>query len=737
VDTLSIDLRKTGITAVGDVPWGTHFCHFFETKEDLLDILLPYFRTGLENNEFCVWVVSDPLGEEEARNALRQAVPEADRYLATGHIEIVTHSIFPSSRQPTSPTGQIEIVSHTEWYLKGGAFVAERVIDGWNEKLAQALAKGYAGLRANGNEAWLTDENRKDFIQYEKKLDEKLADQRMIVLCSYPLSSSSAAQVFDVVNTHQLAVIRRRGNWEVIETPEPIQAKAEIKRLDKELQRVLDRRSEPPAIVRYGFAVLSIIAAVIILWLMDTDLQAAAYVSVCLCGVILSSWFGGIRPGLLAIVLSIVIFAYILPPPHSLAVEITYLPRLLLFALLAFFVASLTADQRSKAASLRRARDVLDGTVHQLKQTNEALRRENAERKRAEEALRQSEDRLRLVIDTIPVMAWSLQPDGIVDFLNQRWMDYAGLSLEEYVADPMGPIHPEDIPRVTERWLVQMAVGEGYDDEMRLRRADGEYRWFMVRTAPLRDEQGTIIKWYGVSTDIEDRKRAEDRLKATTKQLRALSASLQFAREEEGTRIAREIHDELGSALTSLKWDLESFDKVISESIDQSSPLRELSEKLAAMVRLSETTINAVRRISSELRPSVLDDLGLVPAIEWQARQFQARTGIICHCECSVETFDLNQDQSTAVFRILQEALTNVLRHAEATRVKIAMKEEAGEFVLTVSDNGRGITDDDKSRLQSLGLLGMRERAHLIGGEIDITGVAGQGTVVTVRVPKL
>jgi signal transduction histidine kinase len=239
---------------------------------------------------------------------------------------------------------------------------------------------------------------------------------------------------------------------------------------------------------------------------------------------------------------------------------------------------------------------------------------------------------------------------------------------------------------------------------------------------------------FAIYRDITERKRAEEQLNATSEQLRALSASLQAAREEEGTRIAREIHDELGGALTSLKWELESFDKVISESRDQSQ-LQVLRGKIEAMLTLSGTTISAVRRISSELRPSVLDDLGLAEAIEWQARQFQARTGIICHCKCSVEDIDLNQEQSTAVFRIFQEALTNILRHAQATRVDVAMKKEAGEFVLTISDNGRGITEGDKSRLQSLGLLGMRERAHLIGGEIDITGVEGKGTVVTVRVP--
>jgi signal transduction histidine kinase len=223
-------------------------------------------------------------------------------------------------------------------------------------------------------------------------------------------------------------------------------------------------------------------------------------------------------------------------------------------------------------------------------------------------------------------------------------------------------------------------------------------------------------------------------LKDTSEQLRALSARLQSAREEEGTRIAREIHDELGGALTGLKWDLESLDQVISELTDQSQ-LQVLREKIEAMLRLSETTISAMRRISSELRPSILDDFGLAEAIEWQARQFQARTRIICHCECSVDTSDLNREQSTAVFRIFQEALTNILRHAQATRVDVAIREETGEIVLTVSDNGRGITEADKSRLQSLGLLGMQERAHLIGGEIDITGVEGKGTVLTVRVP--
>lgn len=223
-------------------------------------------------------------------------------------------------------------------------------------------------------------------------------------------------------------------------------------------------------------------------------------------------------------------------------------------------------------------------------------------------------------------------------------------------------------------------------------------------------------------------------LKANSEQLRALSASLEAAREEEGTRIAREIHDELGAALSSLRWDLEDVDEAISR-LGERSQVEELRKKIAAMMRLTDTTVNTVRRIASELRPIGLDDLGLVAAIEMQARQFQERTGISIQCDCALEKVELSRDKSTTAFRIFQEALTNILRHAEATRVNIQIKEEEGEFILTIRDNGRGITNEEKSGQRTLGLLGMRERVHLIGGKIDINGLAGKGTVVTVRIP--
>jgi PAS domain S-box-containing protein len=614
------------------------------------------------------------------------------------------------------------------------------------------------------------------------------------------------------------------------------------------------------------------------------------------------------------------------------------------------------------------------------------------DRKQAEEALRRSENELRLVVDTIPVMAWTLQPDGVVDFFNRRSLEYAGLSFAEYVADPTRPIHPDDVSQVMEKWRAQMARGETYEDEVRLRSSAGEYRWFLVRTAPLRDASGKIVKWYGVSTDIEDRKRArealqeseaklketqrlarvgywerdlladrttlseetavifgfskrlfthaemqamvhpddreaqeialqdalqgkrhydhefrivlsngqvrfihawdeiaydesghpvrmfgtvqditerkraeeelresqqllrlvlatlpvgvavtnqsgdivlvnsaskriwggdtivsgrqrwaqskgvwhdsgesvgptewasvraiskgqtslnelidietydgrqktmensaapirnsdgqivgsvivnedvtervraEEQLKRYNRELRALSARLHSVREEESARIAREIHDELGGSLTSLRWDLEEVGEVVAEAaaVEQ---VAGLGEKIAAMMSLTEVTLDTVRRLSSELRPMALDELGLVAAIEWQARQFEHRTGIAVQYESSAEKIDLNNTQSTAIFRIFQEAMTNILRHAQATKVTIQLKQDGAGFSLTIEDNGKGFKEKEKSDAQSLGIVGMRERALLMGGEIKIESAEERGTKITLLIP--
>jgi C4-dicarboxylate-specific signal transduction histidine kinase len=218
---MATEIRKSGIDVVGDMPWGTHFCLFYETKADLLDTLISYCKTGLESDEFCLWVVAEPLTIEEAADAMKDAMPDFNRFRADS---------------------SIEIVSARDWYLQGGMFDLKRVTDAWHEKLGYASAKGYAGVRVTGDTAWLARKDWKHFCEYEEGLNEAVANQRLAVLCTYPLAACGALEILDVVRTHQFALARRHGSWDVIETAGLKQAKAEISRLNEKLeQRVVER----------------------------------------------------------------------------------------------------------------------------------------------------------------------------------------------------------------------------------------------------------------------------------------------------------------------------------------------------------------------------------------------------------------------------------------------------------------------------------------------------------------
>ena len=204
---MAIELRKTGHSVLGEVPWGTHFCHFYETKQDLLDTVVPYLKAGLESKEFCLWVVSDhdPITLKEAKTALAQAVPNLNQHLSSGNIEIL---------------------NGLDWYLDNGVFNLEKVLSAWVAKLDRALALGYEGMRVSGDTFWLREKDWKDFSVYEKKLNDSIKGRPMNLLCTYSLAKSGASEVLDVVQLHQFAIARRQGEWKFIETPELTQAKA-------------------------------------------------------------------------------------------------------------------------------------------------------------------------------------------------------------------------------------------------------------------------------------------------------------------------------------------------------------------------------------------------------------------------------------------------------------------------------------------------------------------------------
>ena len=232
-----------------------------------------------------------------------------------------------------------------------------------------------------------------------------------------------------------------------------------------------------------------------------------------------------------------------------------------------------------------------------------------------------------------------------------------------------------------------------------------------------------------LSREISERKLIEQSLLKSEERLREFAAHIQSVREEERTSIAREIHDELGQALTGLKMDLSWLEKRLP------GELKESAEKMKSMFKLIDNTIQVVRKISSELRPQVLDDVGLMGTLKWQAREFQARAGIRCKVELPDEEFTMDQERSTAVFRIFQEVMTNVVRHAGATKVDIKLRVDADHLILNIVDNGCGIPEEVLRSPKSLGLLGIRERATLLGGNVEIEGIDGKGTSVTLSVP--
>jgi PAS domain S-box-containing protein len=462
------------------------------------------------------------------------------------------------------------------------------------------------------------------------------------------------------------------------------------------------------------------------------------------------------------------------------------------------------------------------------------------------EDLKRAEDRVRLIVNTIPMMAWTVQPDGVVDFVNQRWLDYAGLSLAEEIADPTRVVHPEDLPRTLKKWRVAMATGEAYEDELRMRRADGEFRWFLVRTAPLRDEQGNPIKWYGVSFDIEDRKRAESQSrtlldaipqqiwsgpsdgtldywnerwrsymgleleelqrdgwqsrlhpddrervlrawhKSVTKgtpyeqqerhrgvdgtyrwflarglpfrnaegrivrwygtntdiqdrkqaeeELRRLSGQLLRLQDEERRRIARDLHDSTGQDLVALATSLSQLHASIPSS---NRKLRKLASHCKS---LANQCIRDVRTLSYLLHPPMLDEAGLEDAVRHYADGFKERTGIEVELEISPRLGRMKPHVELALFRVVQESLTNIHRHSGSPQATIGIKREPGTLTLEISDIGSGISGSPPGRTGKMsfglgvGIPSMHERVTLIGGQLDIESNSS-GTTVRVTIP--
>jgi len=349
----------------------------------------------------------------------------------------------------------------------------------------------------------------------------------------------------------------------------------------------------------------------------------------------------------------------------------------------------------------------------------------------AEQALRQSEDRYRMLVENMNEGILVISDSGCITYINDKFLKAHGYGSEEVIGHAVSEFVDEGSLRTVQEQISKQKPGRNETYELVWKKKDGGKTTAFVSQTPIY-EKGKFKGSIAVLTDITERRLVEEELSRSREQLRNLSRHLQSIREDESKRIAREIHDELGQALTALKMDL----SWLSARLPENLPTRKiLIEKTKSMSSLIDKTIQTVQKISAELRPGLLDDLGLIPAIEWQAQEFQERTGIECGLELESESLELDADLSTALFRVFQEALTNIGRHARARRINVRLKQRSEKLELQVSDDGIGIPEKAIYAAESLGLMGMRERLMPFGGELNISGDSNLGTTLTISLP--
>jgi len=393
------------------------------------------------------------------------------------------------------------------------------------------------------------------------------------------------------------------------------------------------------------------------------------------------------------------------------------------------------------------------------------------DRIQAERTLRENEERFRLLIEGVQEYAiFQLDPEGNIVSWNAGAQRLKGYDSAEIIGHHFSIFYPEeDLMNDKPRDILARAArdGQAQDEGWRVRK-DGSRFWANVVVTSLHDSHGILLGFakltrdttenreraealtkakellelrveqrtavltrvnHEMRTEIAERQRAEEELRKSRDQLRALAARLQSVREEERTYIAREIHDELGQACTAIKMDLALIGRKLTK---RQAALR---AKVDSSIQLVDGTIVTLRRLASELRPRTLDDLGLPAALEAQAQEFESRTGIHCSVTLPEDPLTLDTDRSTAIFRIFQESLTNVARHAHATRVEARLRRENDRIIYQVFDNGTGFDPEVAKARKSLGLIGMQERALLLNGDFKTEGMPGSGTTMTLTIP--
>ncbi len=677
-----------------------HFCTIYETQEQQFAIAVPFLREGLNRGEKCLYVAD----ENSAGMAVK--VLEAEGLSVSRYLQ----------------DGSLEIVQKEETFLREGTFDPNAMVTFLSDRADQALSSGRSGLRVLGEMTWALgagiEINR--LIELEAKLNHLITSKPVTIVCQYNRTLFPAAVIIAVVKTHPLVVYDDRVSKNPYYVPPeeflaPELAPRKLRRLLENIREWNRNEQELTTIAdRFRAAFLSAPLGIVIFSIEGRVLDAnPAYCSL----------LGYSDQELRAMSIKDLTHSEDWPTYANLLQKLVKreIPAFVCEKRYVTKSGSVFWDEQTVSTAALPYGDSDTASVIAMVQDVTVRKRNDLERNRLASVVEKASDFIGICDLNLNVM-----------FVNTAGLKLVGLGrLEEALKTKVTDyFFPEDAEYIVNQVFPVVLERRTWSGELRFRHFQtGEaipvafYDIFTIDDL----QTGTPVNIATVTRDIRDQKRAQYQLQRSYNELRALSARLETVREDERRRVAREIHDEMGQALTAIKIEFTSF-------LDDLPPESRNRGKADSIIGLVNQTIDSVRRISTELRPRILDDLGIVAALEWLADDFEMRTGIKVHTHLS-EDVELDPERATALFRIAQEALTNVARHANAKQVNLTFLQQESELALEIRDDGIGFGEESGERVGSIGILGMRERATLMAGELKIASSPKEGTTVSVRIP--
>jgi PAS domain S-box-containing protein len=682
--------RPTGIAVIGDVPWGTHFCQFYQTRQDLVDVLVPYFKAGLENNEFCVWVTSEPLRTDEAKAALRAAVPDLDRYVQAG---------------------QIEVLDYTQWYTRSGEFRSDEVLRAWVDKLGEALQKGYEGLRLSGNTFWLEKADWAKFADYETAVNDVIGRYRMLAICTYSLDKCGSMEVIDIVKNHQFALVKREGRWETIES-------GEVKKAEEQKMHLASfPELNPNPIVELdaagGIRYLNPAARRLF-----PDLLTRGTSHPLIAG--LDPFAVRFQAGEASAVREVWVEGRCY---HEAACLVEVMQSLRIYAL---DITGIKQSQEAFRQSEREFRTMFElSGVGQVQADPVTGRYIRVNRKvcqitgyEPEELLTKTymdithpEDRARDAEVVASVLlgerdAWSTEKRYIRKDGEVIWVSVHGTAFRDEAGKPLQTMAM--ILDITDRKRAEEALRKAHEElEARVQE----------RTVDLSRTVGQLRE---TNVALEHR----------TVQLRKLAAEVTLAEQRERQRMANVLHDHLQQLLVGAQFWVGGLRRSRAKGAREAA--REISDLIAQSIETSRT-------LTGELSPPTLQEGGLVPALEWLSGWMHQKHGLAVQLAVDEKAAPRSEDVSILLFQSVRELLLNVVKHANVKTARVQVG-RSGELVqVVVQDEGVGF---DPAHLRAAGgpsggsgLFSIRERLDLLGGRLEIDSAPGRGSRFTLLAP--